>query len=240
MKREEIENEIESIKDRLTDLQNQLEEKPKFEEGWYYAGIGGTKYLVYLFSENASGSYDGGYGFYLDKFTWMDWGTGGSWSCIDRKATPQEVEEALIKEAKKRGFKEGVEFNEVDGGVNRGLDQLNGKVGTAGFETIDGGLHVLGYNKWCVFKDGKWAEIIENKITLNGYDMKQDGDIISFGCAKFDYRWFEKVLNNLDAANNREKSSAWRKGNRKIKSITLDSGVEISIEKLKEIVDNIK
>ena len=85
---------------------------------------------------------------------------------------------------------------------------------------------------WTIYRDGKWAEIIEEpKVLINGYEMKQDGDIISFGCAKFDIH----QLQRWEYFINRE-----YKSNRKIKSIKLDSGIEITVKQLKEIVDNSK
>ena len=70
------------------------------------------------------------------------------------------------------------------------------------------------------------------KVFIGGYEMKQDGDIISFGCAcfhRYDLKdWYGYLCDKREATN------------RTVKSITLDSGVEISLLLLKEIVENIE
>ena len=72
------------------------------------------------------------------------------------KLTPKEVEEALIKEAKKRGFEQGVNIE--------GLEGTTCVTGSLGGNWI---LNKLGYfvdnNSCCMFYNGKWAEIIEEK-----------------------------------------------------------------------------
>ena len=69
-------------------------------------------------------------------------------------ATDKEVEEALIKEAKRRGFKEGVKFKCLyNKTVSYGYSPM---LCSEGYLWIDGG---------CVFKEGKWAEIIKDTIT---------------------------------------------------------------------------
>ena len=95
------------------------------------------------------------YGFFTDG-SWMN----GDWiwyGANAKPATDKEVEEALIKEAKKRGFKEGIEFKSVSRG-----------------NSIERGYDVFGYysnqNQLCngggsVFIGGKWAEIIKETIT---------------------------------------------------------------------------
>ena len=71
----------------------------------------------------------------------------------DYKATDQEVEEALIKEAKNRGFKEG-NYKCLEGSIYKHSDDYKfyGSLLVTGF--VDGARNVL-------FKDGKWATIIE-------------------------------------------------------------------------------
>jgi len=77
-------------------------------------------------------------------------------------ATDEEVETALINEAKKRGFKEGVTIKGMGSSRNRTLDK-------GGFKTLKSnnvlwwGSGSFGYD---VFKKGKWATIIEQKTDL--------------------------------------------------------------------------
>ena len=79
-----------------------------------------------------------------------------------KPVTEKEVEEALIKEAKKRGFKEGVKYkNRLHsfGFINDSCWEFNGKsnyLGQRGNEVNN--LHFI-------FDEGKWAEIIKEIIT---------------------------------------------------------------------------
>ena len=69
-------------------------------------------------------------------------------------ATEKEVETALIQEAKKRGFKEGVRFRSA---------HANATYSILGYSLeFDGSLHCQ-RNAGCIFNtdNGKWAEIIE-------------------------------------------------------------------------------
>lgn len=78
------------------------------------------------------------------------------------EATKEEVEEALIKEAKKRGFKEGVKVMEL----NNNKETLT----SGGFHSTSIGW--LSHKSDCkydedgaiIFGDGKWAEIITEPI----------------------------------------------------------------------------
>ena len=77
-------------------------------------------------------------------------------------------------------------------------------------------------------------ELEKPKVILNGFEMKQDGDIISFGCAKFHKKWFETAYGLLETSN-----QLWD-NNRRLKSITLETDLEIDEYQLKQIVDNLK
>ena len=97
------------------------------------------------------------YGFFKDGiWTYKNW----SWSFRDKNAslaTDEEVKQALIKEAKKRGFKEGVNYKSM----NNELSVLK-----APFRYQEIKKNTLdiwgGYN---IFKDGVWATIVEETIT---------------------------------------------------------------------------
>jgi hypothetical protein len=73
-------------------------------------------------------------------------------------ATDKEVEQVLIKEAKKRGFKQGIMFKSAHSGYK-------GPVLGYLLEE-DGSLHSKG-DCGCIFnsENGKWAEIIKETIT---------------------------------------------------------------------------
>jgi hypothetical protein len=73
-------------------------------------------------------------------------------------ATDKEVEQSLIKEAKKRGFKEGVKFRSVIGSAfthREGYFLKNGIL-------YENNLNIGGNT---IFKDGVWATIIKETIT---------------------------------------------------------------------------
>ena len=74
------------------------------------------------------------------------------------EATHQEVEQALIKEAKRRGFKKGVEIYRFWTWVNNVLIRNNN------FElNAEKTLLLDGYE---IFYNGRWAEIIDEKAEL--------------------------------------------------------------------------
>ena len=84
-------------------------------------------------------------------------------------ATDKEVEEALIKEAKKRGFKEGVKFIKLSNGVVQTVDGLPyfqaGRVAVESPETEWSTVYKGGSSNPSIFEYGKWAEIIKETIT---------------------------------------------------------------------------
>ena len=88
-------------------------------------------------------------------------------------ATPQEVEEALTKEAVKRGFKEGVNVGNFNG-INKELVHSDRIV----FD-LECNLFYMGGT--CIFKYGIWAEIVSEPIEitleeiakLKGVDVSQ-------------------------------------------------------------------
>jgi hypothetical protein len=79
--------------------------------------------------------------------------------CFERKATEIEVEQALIKEAKKKGFKEGVKFNSA--WRSGAICYFNGMHYEAKNNSLSSG---CSYND-CIFQSGKWAEIVKETIT---------------------------------------------------------------------------
>ena len=95
------------------------------------------------------------YGFFTDGIWTNDpWSWGGKYSTL---ATDKEVEQALIKEAKKRGFKEGVNFKS---NLMRGIGEL-----FDGHFFFDNKFELCYRNHggvlYTLFKNGIWAEIQE-------------------------------------------------------------------------------
>lgn len=87
------------------------------------------------------------------------------------KATHQEVEQALIKEAKKRGFKEGVNATREWIYPNARLVTLN-----RNNYTFNPSINSLTLDGWEIFYKGKWAEIIPER------EYKEGDIVISESC----------------------------------------------------------
>tara|TARA_R110002153_G_scaffold51953_2_gene145845 strand:+ start:1055 stop:1594 length:540 start_codon:yes stop_codon:yes gene_type:complete len=93
-------------------------------------------------------------------------------------ATDKEVEQALIKEAKKRGFKEGVNFKLIEGGVG----MLNSTKITKDYEIVyEASRNRLVLERigilYTILKEGVWATIVEETITKEEAE-KELGKII--------------------------------------------------------------
>ena len=170
MNKGEIVQRLEELKTEKKQLKKQLKELPSLEVGKWY-----TNYHPHLFyCESIIEDMARGYGFERG-----EWQQNKSWNIHNGSqipATDKEVEEALIKEAKKRGFKEGVKIYRL--GSRFLSDKCRG-----GFYLKDNNIYVVGrYDEPCIFRDGKWAEIIEQPktVTLNGdYTETQLKDILN-------------------------------------------------------------
>ena len=110
-----------------------------------------------------------------DGFYFLGFDTIGDWevndwyltnNCVLSKATKQEIEQALTNEAKRRGFKEGIRVKLFDSmydisTFNNGeftYQKDYNRFGIRGGDSC-GSFAVL-------FKDGQWAEIIDDKTEL--------------------------------------------------------------------------
>jgi len=117
----------------------------------------------------------------------VGFGMGGNWSDSCSRmpeikqwppATDEEVKTALIEEAKKRGFVEGVKFAEADrtGFVANGSEGCVAIVKYFIFNQYDNKENVLLSNGRAVFSSGKWATIIKKpqpkKVTLSEIEEK--------------------------------------------------------------------
>tara|TARA_R110000803_G_scaffold23069_4_gene56849 strand:+ start:3852 stop:4382 length:531 start_codon:yes stop_codon:yes gene_type:complete len=118
---------------------------------WYkYPDFENWKLLI---TDNTKGK-EKGVGFSCSGIWMEDWLTIGGFEldrlipCLDK-----EVKQALIKEAKKRGFKGGVCFTPTNGDIVRKTD-LNERWG------FTNECKLL-LNNYSVFDNGKWATIVE-------------------------------------------------------------------------------
>lgn len=130
---------------------------------------------------NFSGRYDGnnnplGYGVNIHG-DWKDLDDNGWLYDEIRLATAEEVETALINEAKKRGFEDGVKFKSLDGYDYHTIGEMDNWCDTEeNFLRVEsiksewfnyGG---MGCSNPAIFLNGKWAEIIEEteiELTLD-------------------------------------------------------------------------
>lgn len=130
-----------------------------------------------------------------------------------RELTDKEVEEALIKEAKKRGFKEGVQVKYLDNSISKWSKEDNGFLFKNGCLCLHSHLYKIFYN-------GKWAEAIESDFLpkINGYQGEDKGTYLKYGCAELPKAWFENT-----------------EFNRSLKSIKLCSGVKIGKSEIAQI-----
>lgn len=107
------------------------------------------------------------------------------------EATPKEVEEALIKEAKKRGLKEG----------SRIKDLQTGKIKTLKFKELSFYSDMLCDGYGCaIFENGKWAEIVKTKtIDEIARDLSalSEYGIINYMSSTENKQTIIETLNNL-------------------------------------------
>ena len=128
----------------------------KLEVGKWYKTISGS--IV---------NYQGGNSGYGITYIGGNWYNNDGWgfeTVSYKPATDKEVEEALIKEAKKRGFKEGVSVKCLD----------DGRIWDADSEFSFDSQGRLGTGAAFIFIDGKWATIIDQpkKLTVEEVEKK--------------------------------------------------------------------
>jgi len=148
----------------LSELKDDLEMifpdafKKELIVGKWYKGYNSIFFLTKIENEL-------GYAYGIDEGIWKDeCAFKMSLTGKDVEATPQEVEAALICEAKNRGFVDKISFNELEDSENGSIFTEGARVGSC-FYLENNKLYTTGRGKWCVFKGGQWATIIET-ITI--------------------------------------------------------------------------
>lgn len=214
----EINKRIEALEAELQKLKNEV--TPKFEVGkWYKTNcLGGS--IFYHTESPVEDCYVSGYGF--ENGDWCD--LSEHYWTLEQKykptlATHQEVEEALIREAKKRGFKEGVRFKSA-------LYKHDCVITTYEFDFhfdyMDMCKNVLFCNGNAIFSNGVWAEIVKYKtIKIGGYSVEKIGESYRVGCKRFE------ITDFIDAKRLIEKAG--------VKSLCFES-IEINIETINKIL----
>lgn len=222
----------EELQEQINNLQKQLDnfkEPSKFKKGTWYKFIQHSTCIV-NYQESGRGYGTSIYGAWGDAVIMNNDGRESSSKWVE--ATDKEVEAMLIKEAKKRGFKEGVRFKSA---MYSSLFTLKKGIYYKSMENCI--YNGNGYGT--IFKDGKWATIIEDsKPKINGYEMEVDGNEISFGCAKFHKTWLTTLYTSITKKNNQ--TDSFEDCNRKIKGVVLDSGYTLSLVDLEATVNYLK
>lgn len=101
------------------------------------------------------------YGYGVDAVKWCDYTVKGGmyWQnvgqCDTIEATDKEVDEALIKEAKRRGFKEGGNIGD--------FNRFDNEIITSDRTAFYSGTNQFFMGGACILEDGKWAELIKDK-----------------------------------------------------------------------------
>lgn len=152
-------------------------EEPKLEIGEWYKSVDcyGDP-LLYCVTEIDEDGDVFGYGFSEGEFRESECNIWGDVNDSDfEPATDKEVEQALIKEAEKRGFKEGVKVNppSKDWSKNITLTRTEHEK-EAGFTKVwyKSKKEELIFCGVLIYRKGKWAEIIE--LSKEGKPTKEE------------------------------------------------------------------
>jgi hypothetical protein len=192
----------------------EFSEENEFKVGKWYTSKENTKKMWYIVNVFADSQVSFGFS---DSGVWQNEEKRYSFFKEFRPATDKEVESALIAEAKRRGFKEGVEVKSLT------RDKLMLRFETLCF--FDNGL----VDKWgsFIFKNGKWAEIVEDKIMIGGYEVKKiyhankERVFYKIGCKEITQTTLENIY--LFMTNN------------ELKKVAFD-GIETDLETIEKIL----
>lgn len=225
-----LEKKIDKIEQLLIEVKElaqdkkKLEKKPKAkkvkepEKGkWYTSGS-----VIVCCSKYSDGLM---YGYGMGSFSWSSidashWGTKiSTW----KLAKDSDVEKMLIKEAKKRGFKEMVKFKTVLSGMEERMYMLIKRDNQPHYEYKGNCLRIWGYT---IFNNGKWAKIIEDKLELNGKEVKieKGRGVMEIGCKWVSIKDVESIV-SLSESNG-------------ITSITHPDLGDIKVSDLKNLLKN--
>lgn len=145
-----------------------------YKHGTWYNTKNGNDVMLACYQ--GKGNYQ--YGFYVSG-GWCD-ALGSAWidspTCQTIEATEEEVLTALTKEAEKRGFKEGVTINNS----NLPCDLGRGSVLRGALRVNYCGIWIdstRGYGR-LIYKDGKWATIVNTELTDLENKYKELGEEI--------------------------------------------------------------
>ena len=191
--------EIQKLQDQLDILKAELD-KPELEVGTYIyviraetgaRGADGMLGKIIPKTDNITNGIDGRDSIKIQTITGSTWGIGENHEV--RKPESTEIETALRKEAERRGFKKGVKYE----GVSNGFDVCSIKGQLKYYEGED--CLTDGYGN-SVYHNGKWAEIVQDKVTFFDWDVEYGVSLIGIGCEDYSKNFLlelESALNHL-------------------------------------------
>lgn len=190
----QTENEV-SLEKAISLIASATKEKPFKKGDWVYVikaeegAYGANDKIGIIISSDVTIS-NGKKGGYNIKFpNGAIWGLGKNPNL--RKATEKEIEEALIEEAKRIGFKDGMSSVDItrDYSINGNPISFKDLKYYSFLDCLtDGWGNVL-------YQNGKWAEV-PGPIEIFGFDVEKSKDgIYQFGCRN--HRYTEKELNQI-------------------------------------------
>lgn len=199
----EINKRIEALEAELQKLKQEV--KPTFEVGkWYKSDTGGLWFITEFKGLNHQVSYG-----FNRKRDWVHEDNRHSSGLT--LATDKEVEEALINEAKKKikgnyTSVRKVQKNEVftrHGSLSSVCSELDGKLGSLfWYNPHTDTLYNYGLGLYIVYEKGKWAEIVESKLTICGHEVEKiSNEGFKIGCKNV-CKTELSVLKNLMQPNN--------------------------------------
>ena len=194
--------ELKKIKDALEVLINESE-KPKFEVGKWYVLNCDYCFLVNISEIKGNNIYGYGFNYYGSINDYIE-NPKNNWVNIENLksyhlATPKEVEEALIKEAEKRGLKEGTIINNS---MLNDCSNTSCKAENNEYKFIEDELYsnCLLLDGFVIFLNGKWAEIVKTKtIDEIARDLSalSEYGIINYMSSTENKQTIIETLNNL-------------------------------------------
>jgi len=158
---EQLQKEHQELGKKIQELNDSINKPKDFEVGRWYKWKGPGEAM---FNYEGINEFGMALGYGISECTWSQtpWVSDfNNWY----PATEQEVKDALIKEAERRGYKEGVVIKSFICGYSGFKD--NGLI-----ESSNGRLTEFYYKGSLVMKDGQWATIIKDDvISIGGYKV---------------------------------------------------------------------
>ncbi len=180
--KDEIKKEIQNLKARISELEKQAEEEFKVGD-WVVNTVCNNSSVHYITRTD---------GIYL----YVEWnGKETKLSHKDSKnnrhATNEEIQAHLKKEADKRGFKNGITYIDSQSNEQAVLQDFDGLTYYAHNDNFTDG--------WggAICYDGKWAEIIEDKIMIDKYEVRFSATGIEVGGKLYGKEWIGIFLGYL-------------------------------------------